>query len=167
MPCHDRISVDNEVKYDIKNALTNDFDDRWWNLGEVPQEQKDKWWSDFVMMELGEEPSITDLVRKTMKLDGTFADKRAKMIVDKVESIVVSQQLNNTEHVEVGSQETNSHTPITPLMQDEAFYSMVKPYKGRVFGLRSAQMESYDPIDPPSLVLPRQARYERDLELST
>ncbi|CAA7053995.1 unnamed protein product [Microthlaspi erraticum] len=37
------ISIENEVKYDIKNAFTNDFDGPWWNLGEVPQNLKDKW----------------------------------------------------------------------------------------------------------------------------
>ncbi|CAH8342059.1 unnamed protein product [Eruca vesicaria subsp. sativa] len=42
------ISIDNEVKYDIKRAFSNDFDGAWWNLSEVPQDQQDKWWSDFV-----------------------------------------------------------------------------------------------------------------------
>ncbi|CAA7023556.1 unnamed protein product [Microthlaspi erraticum] len=43
------ISIDNEVKYDIKRAFTNDFDGLWWNFGEVWQEPQDKWWSDLVM----------------------------------------------------------------------------------------------------------------------
>ncbi|CAH2035581.1 unnamed protein product [Thlaspi arvense] len=115
-----------------------------------------------MMMELGEEPAITDLVRKThMKIDGTFVDKRAKKIVEEVESIVVSHFPINTDDNEAGSQGSNS--PITPLMRDEAFYSIVKAYKGRFFGLGTAQMGHYDPIDPPTVVLPRQARYERDL----
>ncbi|CAH2070326.1 unnamed protein product, partial [Thlaspi arvense] len=243
------ISIDNEVKYDIKRVFTNDFDGLWWNLGEVPQEQQDKWWSDFVqkyywdsehhtlvktqwtkqlrrmisnniskgkrlnkkpsfvsvtnwnlmwqywdsdkaihisttnsknrksdrgrdgmhqhisgsksyakvkydmMMELGEEPEITDLVQKThMKIDG---------IIEEIESIVVSHFPINTDDNEAGSQGSNS--PITPLMRDEAFYLIVKAYKGRFFGLGTAQMGYYDPIDPPTIVLPRQARYERDL----
>ncbi|KAF2594649.1 hypothetical protein F2Q70_00043199 [Brassica cretica] len=38
------ISIDNEVKYDINRAFSNDFDGAWWNLSEVPPEQQDKWW---------------------------------------------------------------------------------------------------------------------------
>ncbi|CAA7055082.1 unnamed protein product [Microthlaspi erraticum] len=89
------ISIDNEVKYDIKRAFTNDFDGLWWNFGEVWQEPQDKWWSGFVMIGLGEEPAITYLVRKThMKIDGSFVDKRAKKIIEEAESIVLSQQLS-------------------------------------------------------------------------
>ncbi|XP_024007614.1 uncharacterized protein LOC112083560 [Eutrema salsugineum] len=114
---------------------------------------------------MGEEPVITDLLQKThMKGDGTFVDKHAKMIVEEVEAIVISQGIfTNTGHDEVGSQGPNTQTPITPLMRDEAFYSIVKPHKGKLFGLGSAQMEYEDSTDPPTVVLPRQARYERDL----
>ncbi|KAH0893233.1 hypothetical protein HID58_055662 [Brassica napus] len=43
------ISIDNEVKYDIKRAFSNDFEGPWLNLSLVPPEQQDKWWSDFVV----------------------------------------------------------------------------------------------------------------------
>ncbi|KAF2567803.1 hypothetical protein F2Q68_00028157 [Brassica cretica] len=83
------ISIDNEVKYDIKRAFSNDFEGPWWNLSLVPPEQQDKWWSDFVV---------------------------------------------------------------------------VKPHKGRLFGLGTAQMENYDHIAPPAVVLTRQAQLEKELE---
>ncbi|CAF1918282.1 unnamed protein product [Brassica oleracea var. botrytis] len=82
------ISTDDEVKYDIKRAFSNDFDGAWWNLSEVPPEQQDKWWSDFVV---------------------------------------------------------------------------VKPHKGRLFGLGTAQMENYDHIAPPAVVLTRQAQLEKEV----
>ncbi|CAN6984403.1 unnamed protein product [Brassica oleracea var. botrytis] len=251
------ISIDNEVKYDIKRAFSNDFEGPWLNLSLVPPEQQDKWWSDFVqkyywdsdhhnlvkalwtkqlrrmisnniskgktnnkkpnfvsdnnwklmwrhwntpqalhisttnsknrrserdgdgihqhisgsksyakikyemMMELGEEPAITDLVRKThMKSDGTFVDKRAKRIIEEVESIVVSEHPGTDE---TDSQGSNSEASITPVMRDEAFYRVVKPHKGRLFGLGTAQMENYDHIAPPAVVLTRQAQLEKEV----
>uniref|UniRef100_A0A0D3CRN5 Uncharacterized protein n=1 Tax=Brassica oleracea var. oleracea TaxID=109376 RepID=A0A0D3CRN5_BRAOL len=155
------ISIDDEVKYDIKRAFSNDFDGAWWNLSEVPPEQQDKWWSDFVMMELGEEPAITYLVRKAhTKSDGTFVDKRAHRIIEEVESIVVSEHPNTDE---TDSQGSNSEASITPLMRDEAFYKVVKPHKGRLFGLGTAQMENYDHIAPPVVVLTRQAQLEKEV----
>nr|VDD60777.1 unnamed protein product [Brassica oleracea] len=249
------ISIDDEVKYDIKRAFSNDFDGAWWNLSEVPPEQQDMWWSDFVyywdsdhhnlvkalwtkqlrrmisnniskgktnnkkpnfvsdnnwklmwrhwntpqalhvsntnsknrkserdgdgihqhisgsksyakvkyemMMELGEEPAITYLVRKAhTKSDGTFVDKRAHRIIEEVESIVVSEHPNTDE---TDSQGSNSEASITPLMRDEAFYKVVKPHKGRLFGLGTAQMENYDHIAPPAVVLTRQAQLEKEV----
>ncbi|KAL0790002.1 hypothetical protein Bca101_006248 [Brassica carinata] len=105
------ISIDNEVKYDIKRAFSNDFEGPWLNLSLVPPEQQDKWWSDFV----------TD------------------------------------------SQGSNSEASITPVMRDEAFYRVVKPHKGRLFGLGTAQMENYDHIAPPAVVLTRQAQLEKEV----
>ena len=68
------------------------------------------------MMELGEEPAITDLVRKThMKSDGTFVDKRAQRIIEEVESIVVSEHPSTDE---TDSQGSNSEASITPVMRD-------------------------------------------------
>ncbi|KAF2567400.1 hypothetical protein F2Q68_00024330 [Brassica cretica] len=224
-----RISIDNEVKYDINRAFSNDFDGAWWNLSEVPPEQQDKWWSDFVqkyywdsdhhnlvkvlwtkqlrrmisnniskgktnnkkpnfvsdnnwklmwrhwntpqalhvsntnsknrkserdgdgihqhisgsksyakMMELGEEPAITDLVRKTHMKKHPSTD-------------------------ETDSQGSNSEASIIPLMRDEAFYKVVKPHKDGLFGLGTAQMENYDHIAPPSVVLTRQAQLEKEV----
>ncbi|KAF8087322.1 hypothetical protein N665_0589s0003 [Sinapis alba] len=81
------------------------------------------------MMELGEEPKI----------------------IEEVESIVVSQHFPITD--ENDSQGSNSEASITPLMRDEAFYKVVKPHIGRLFGLRTSQMENYDHIDPPAVVI--------------
>ncbi|KAH0928499.1 hypothetical protein HID58_014226 [Brassica napus] len=200
----------------------------WWNLSEVPQEQQDKWWSDFVqkyysdsdhhnlvktlwtkklrkmisnninkgkthnkkpkfvvhvsttnsknrkserdgdsihqhisgsksyakvkyemMMELGEKTAITDLC-------DTFVDKRAQRIIEEVEYIFVSEHPNTDE---TDSQGSNSEASITPLMRDK----VVKPHKGRLFGLGTSQMENYDHIAPPAVVLTRQAQLEEEL----
>ncbi|KAG2320534.1 hypothetical protein Bca52824_013747 [Brassica carinata] len=94
------ISIDNEVKYDIKRAFSNDFDGAWWSL-----------------------------------------NKRAQRIVEEVESLVVSQHPGTDK---TGFQGSNSEASITPLMRDEAFNKVVKPHKGRLFGLGTAQMENYD-----------------------
>ncbi|WZZ55598.1 hypothetical protein YC2023_055705 [Brassica napus] len=104
------ISIDNEVKYDIKRAFSNDFEGPWWNLSLVPPEQQDKWCTD-----------------------------------------------------ETDSQGSNSEASITPVMRDEAFYRVVKPHKGRLFGLGTAQMENYDHIAPPAVVLTRQAQLEKEV----
>ncbi|XP_013632529.1 PREDICTED: uncharacterized protein LOC106337994 [Brassica oleracea var. oleracea] len=235
------ISIDDEVKYDIKRAFSNDFDGAWWNLSESywdsdhhnlvkalwtkqlrrmisnniskgetnnkkPNFVSDNNWKLMwrhlntpqalhvsntnsknrkserdgdgihqhisgsksyakvkyeMMIELGEEPAITDLVRKAhMKSDGTFVDKRAQRIIEEVESIVVSEHPSTDE---TDSQGSNSEASITPLMRDEAFYKVVKPHKGRLFGLGTAQMENYDHIAPPVVVLTRQAQLEKEV----
>ncbi|WZZ49184.1 LOW QUALITY PROTEIN: hypothetical protein YC2023_049291 [Brassica napus] len=112
-----------------------------------------------MMIELGEEPAITDLVRKAhMKSDGTFVDKRAQRIIEEVESIVNTPAL-----MRLIAKASNSEASITPLMRDEAFYKVVKPHKGRLFGLGTAQMENYDHIAPPVVVLTRQAQLEKEV----
>ncbi|KAH0904764.1 hypothetical protein HID58_044267 [Brassica napus] len=40
---------------------------------------------------------------------------------------------------------------------------VVKPHKGRLFGLGTAQMENYDHIAPPAVVLTRQAQLEKEV----
>lgn len=57
-----------------------------------------------------------------MRKDGTYMDKRAKKIVEEVETRVLSQlSSNNTE--DGCHQESNSQAP-TILMKDQAFYSV-------------------------------------------
>lgn len=40
---------------------------------------------------------------------------------------------------------------------------MVKPHKGRLFGLGTAQVENYDHAAPPDVVLTRQAQLEKEV----
>ncbi|KAL0790003.1 hypothetical protein Bca101_006249 [Brassica carinata] len=89
-----------------------------------------------------------------------ISDKRAKRIIEEVESIVVSEHPSTDE---TDSQGSNSEASITPVMRDEAFYRVVKPHKGRLFGLGTAQMENYDHIAPPAVVLTRQAQLEKEV----
>lgn len=61
--------------------------------------------------------------KDTHEEDGTFVDKRAKKIVEKVDTIVNS--LRSATNNKAGSdQGPNSQTSITPLMLDEAFHSV-------------------------------------------
>ncbi|CAN6832356.1 unnamed protein product [Brassica oleracea] len=89
-----------------------------------------------------------------------ISDKCAQRIIEEVESIVVSEHPSTDE---TDSQGSNSEASITPLMRDEAFYKVVKPHKGRLFGLGTAQMENYDHIAPPVVVLTRQAQLEKEV----
>ncbi|KAH0903729.1 hypothetical protein HID58_043232 [Brassica napus] len=107
-----------------------------------------------------------------MKSDGTFVDKRAQRIIEEVESIVVSEHPSTDE---TDSQGSNSEASITPLVRDEAFYKCyVSLYVSsdfcflffcfcRLFGLGTTQMENYDHIAPPAVVLTRQAQLEKEV----
>ncbi|KAL0730947.1 hypothetical protein Bca4012_027041 [Brassica carinata] len=161
------ISIDNEVKYDIKRAFTNDFDGAWWNLSEVPPEQQDKWWSDFVALHVSTTNSKNrkserggDGVHQHISGSKSYAkvkyEMRAQRIIEEVESIVLSQQPSTDE---TDSQGSNTEASITPLMRDE----VVKPHKGRMFGLGTAQTENYDHVAPPAVVLTRQAQLEKEV----
>uniref|UniRef100_M4DE26 Uncharacterized protein n=1 Tax=Brassica campestris TaxID=3711 RepID=M4DE26_BRACM len=44
-----------------------------------------------------------------------------------------------------------------------ALLQVVKPHKGRLFGLGKSQMENYDHIAPPAVVLTRQAQLEKEV----
>ncbi|KAF2567401.1 hypothetical protein F2Q68_00024331 [Brassica cretica] len=104
-----------------------------------------------------------------MKSDGTFVDKRAQRIIEEVESIVVSEHPSTDE---TDSQGSNSEASITPLVRDEAFYkvnvrlfcgSIAAVVKALLFGLGTTQMENYDHIAPPAVVLTRQAQLEKEV----
>ncbi|CAN6924683.1 unnamed protein product, partial [Brassica oleracea] len=92
-----------------------------------------------------------------------ISDKRAQRIIEEVESIVVSEHPSTDE---TDSQGSNSEASITPLVRDEAFYKVnVKLFCGSVmlFGLGTTQMENYDHIAPPAVVLTRQAQLEKEV----
>ncbi|CAH8362119.1 unnamed protein product [Eruca vesicaria subsp. sativa] len=48
-------------------------------------------------------------------------------------------------------------------LRDEAFYKVVKPHKDRLFGLGTTQMENYDHIAQPAVVLTCQAQLENEV----